>query len=126
MSEGHKVEELCQKCAVIDITLNYEDTRVREESLAGTLQGRFVVIIEVVKAHHPITTSSESIAHMRADEASSAGNEDRNAKGTTPDAGRGAYTLLPLGTSPGGSGRGTEEAAFRGEGRMRETRGRRG
>ena len=100
VGEGDDLEELLQESGVVDVAFDDEHAGPVEERLAGALQGRVIVIVEVVEAEDAVAAALEGRGDVRADEAGGAGDEDGDAVAGA-DAGGGADPLLPGGPTPG-------------------------
>lgn len=115
--EGHDVEQLGEELGVGDVAVDDVDPGAGEERGAAALEGRVVVVVEVVEAEHAVPSAAKRGGGVAADEPRGARDEDGVAPGA-PDARRRPYLLLPGGAAPGGGGRGGRvEGAARGLGR---------
>ena len=104
--EGHDVEELGQEAAVVDVALHDEHAVGAQQRAAGLLEGRVVVVVEVVDAHHAVAALAERQRAVRADEARGARDEHGQpgalgGPGGPPRRRRRADLALPVKAAPG-------------------------
>lgn len=105
VGERDDLEELLEEGGVVDVALDDEDAAALEEGLAGSLEGRVVVVVEVVEAEDAVAAAFQGGGDVSADETGGAGDEDGDAAGGAgADVGGGSDAFLPGGAAPGGGG----------------------
>lgn len=106
MGKRNDIEQLAKKMSVVDVTIDDEDSRALQHGLSGAFKGWLVVVVEIIKTEHAISTTLEGNGTVRADKASGARDEHGDSmmivRGANPSGG--SDPLLPRCAAPGGGG----------------------